>query len=175
MMGSRVILDIHDVLPGLYAGKFDRAPQSVVFRYLLTLERWSCNFADHVIVANDLWREKLVRRSVTSARCTTLLNYPDLRIFRPLPVDSKPLEGKFVILYAGSLNLHQGLDIAVKAFARARGQMPAAELHIYGEGPARERLCQLIDECEVRGLVQLHTPLPLDEIAHVMAAASLGV
>jgi glycosyltransferase involved in cell wall biosynthesis len=75
-MGAKVILDIHDILPELYAGKFDSKSESPVFRALLHLERVSCWRADHVIVANDLWRERLVARAVQADKCTTILNYP---------------------------------------------------------------------------------------------------
>ena len=48
---------------------------------LVAVERAACRFADHVISANDLWHETLLRRS--ARRCTTLLNYPDISLFKP--------------------------------------------------------------------------------------------
>ena len=97
MMGSRVILDIHDALPELYAGKFGAVDHSRVVRTMLSIERWSCRFANHVIIANDIWRDKIVRRAVPANKCTTILNYPDLRLFRPLPSARKG-DGRFIVL-----------------------------------------------------------------------------
>src|SRR5579885_1902212 len=50
-----VFLDIHDVLPELYASKFHASCNSLLFRSLVLVERISVAFANHVIVANHLW------------------------------------------------------------------------------------------------------------------------
>jgi glycosyltransferase involved in cell wall biosynthesis len=175
LMGARVILDIHDILPELYAGKFGVGRHSPVFRFLLHIERLSCQFADHVIVSNHLWHATLIQRSVHANKCSTMLNYPDLRVFRPGALDTKGGADKFIILYPGSLNHHQGVDIAVKAFALIKDRMPVAELHIYGEGPGYSDLLRLIAECGLKEHVRLLKPLSLAKIAEVMAAADVGV
>jgi glycosyltransferase involved in cell wall biosynthesis len=175
VMGARIILDIHDILPELYAEKFGAAPDSAVFRGLLLIERLSCRFADHVIVANHLWHERLVRRAVPSPKCTTMLNYPDLRLFKPVPDEKKRRDGKFIILYPGSLNHHQGVDVAIKAFALVRDRMPDAEFHIYGDGPTRSELVRLNEELGVDSRVKILECLPISEISKVMASADVGV
>jgi glycosyltransferase involved in cell wall biosynthesis len=175
LMGARLILDIHDILPELYADKFDVSRTSLAFRALLLVERLSCRFADHVVVANALWHKRLITRAVVEGKCTTILNYPDLRIFRPLPAGQKRRDGRFLMLYPGTLNHHQGLDIAIKAFALVKDRMPGAELHIYGEGPARPELVKLAVGSSVRDSVRIMDRLPLEEIAQIMASADVGV
>ncbi len=174
LMGARVILDIHDILPELYCGKFGTAEKSAMFHALLAVERLSSRFANHVIVANHLWFDKLVARSVAAHKCTTIMNYPDLRLFMPL-ADAKRRDGKFIILYPGSLNHHQGLDIAVRAFAQATDRMPGAELHIYGEGPARPELARLTAELGLEDRIKLMGTVPLRDVARLMASADVGV
>src|SRR4029078_9084829 len=39
LAGARVILDIHDILPEFYAGKFAASRQSIAFRSLVLLEK----------------------------------------------------------------------------------------------------------------------------------------
>jgi glycosyltransferase involved in cell wall biosynthesis len=169
-----VILDIHDILPELYVGKFGARGDGWTAGALRWIERKAARYADHVIVANDLWREKLVARAVPEARCTTLMNYPDTSLFRPA---AKPVgrSDRFLVLYPGTLNRHQGLDVAVRAFSRALPEMPGAEFHIYGEGPAAGELRELIERLGVNGSVCLHGLVPLPEIARLMAEADLGV
>ena len=174
LMGARVILDIHDVLPELYSGKFDAPAGSLVFRSLLLVERLSCRFAHHVIVANHLWYDKLVRRTVPREKCTAILNYPDLRMFRPL-ADERPVRGGFVFLYPGTLNQHQGLDIAIEAFGMVCDRMPGAEFHVYGEGPARPALTQQAGGAHLANRVKLMDRVPLAEVARLMASADIGV
>ena len=49
------------------------------------------------------------------------------------------------------------------------------EFHIHGEGSAKPELERLVSELGLEGKVLLHAPLPLREIASVMANADLGV
>ena len=173
LTGSRIILDIHDIVPELYRGKFGAAEQSRVSRALLKIERASCAFADHVIVANDLWRDTLLARS--ARQCTTILNYPDTSIFKPLAADRHRHDGRFVFLYPGSLNHHQGVDLAIRAFALGQDEMPDADFHIYGDGPAKPRLAELTRELGLNGRVKLLERVSISEMAQIIAAADVGV
>jgi glycosyltransferase involved in cell wall biosynthesis len=175
IMGARVILDIHDIVPELYAGKFGSANNSLAFRSLLAVERLSCRFADHVIVANDLWHAKLVARAVREHKCTTILNYPDLTLFKPLEAKAECAEKRFVILYPGTLNQHQGLDVAIKAFALVKDRMPEAEFQIFGEGPAHSNLVRLTRDLGLADRVHIFARVSLEQIASIMASADVGV
>jgi len=173
MSGARIILDIHDILPELYASKFKVSQSSWEFRFLKFIERRSIAFAHHVIIANHLWWERLISRSVRREKCTPICNYPDLRYFFPHP--RTRTDGKLVMMYPGTLNWHQGLDIAIKAFARIADEVPHAEFHIYGGGPTAPTLMELADSLGLRGKVCFHDPQPLHEIAQVMSQADLAV
>jgi glycosyltransferase involved in cell wall biosynthesis len=175
LFGTRVILDIHDVVPELYVGKFKTTDRTLVFRALLWTERSACRFADHVIIANHLWYDKLVARSVPAEKCTPMLNYPDLRMFQTMSEEQKLRSGRFLMLYPGSLNHHQGLDIAIRSFARVKDRMPDAEFHIYGEGPALPDLIQQVKDSGLEGRVRFMAGIPLTEMAAVMSSADLGV
>ena len=174
LFGAKLILDIHDLSPEFYANKFGKSQRSLVFRSLALAERLSVAFADHVIAANDLWFAKLESRCKASGKISVFLNYPDKSIFRP-GLRTAPNGDPFVFVYPGSLNRHQGLDIAVEAFHLAAADMPGAEFHIYGEGGAIEDIRALIDARGLRERVRLNPPLPIHRIAQVMANADVGV
>jgi glycosyltransferase involved in cell wall biosynthesis len=171
--GARVILDIHDILPEFYASKFKASPSSLIFWLLKVVEKWSIAFADHVIIANHLWYERLIARSVRREKCTPICNYPDLRYFSPRPRTRS--DGKFIMMYPGTLNWHQGLDVAVKAFVKIVDQAPNAEFHIYGEGTTKSMLTDLAKGLGLNGRIQFYNPRPLHEIARVMSQADLAV
>lgn len=173
LLGARIILDIHDILPEFYASKFGITRDSSMFKALVGVEKLSIAFSNHVIIANDIWRDRLLSRSVKSEKCTVVLNYPDPAVFRPRARES--VNGRFVIVYPGSLNRHQGLDIAVRAFARVVREMPEAEFHIYGEGPTKPSLIDLKDQLGLLDRVFFHHSLPVNEIAEIMAASDLAV
>jgi glycosyltransferase involved in cell wall biosynthesis len=172
LRGTKIILDIHDILPELYVSKFNSRPGSLLFRSLLRVERWSAKFADFVIVANDIWRERLASRSIPADKCMAILNFPDRSIFRRQ--GRKRNDGKFIMIYPGSLNWHQGLDIAIRAFAKIKDQAPQAEFHIYG-GPGQIELIALAESLGVGHRVQIYGGRSLPEIATLMENADLGV
>lgn len=172
LLGARVILDIHDILPEFYASKFGADSQSLVFKLLVMVERISTAFADHVIIANHLWEQRLLSRSVKQGKCTTVLNYPPAAVFKRNFATHK--NGKFLITYPGSLNHHQGVDIAMRAFAKVADRMPNAEFHIYGEGPCKPSLLHLREELGESRIV-IHDFRPTREIAEIMAASDLAV
>ncbi len=175
LFGAGVLLDIHDVQPELYAAKFGAQEHSVLFRCLLLVERACCRFADHVIVANHLWHDRLTRRSVPQSKCTVILNYPDLGLFRPNQSRTREGSDGFRLLYPGTLNHHQGLDLAIAAFAEAHRQMPGAELHIYGDGPAREALRLQTTRLGLTDRVKFADRVPLHQVPQLIASSDVGI
>jgi glycosyltransferase involved in cell wall biosynthesis len=173
LLGARIILDIHDILPEFYASKFSLSADSPLFRGLLLCERISAGFADHVIAANEIWRDRLLARSIPAGKCTAIRNYPDPNIFAP--AQSRRREGNFRILYPGTLNRHQGVDLAIRAFARVAAQMPGAEFLIYGEGPEKPALIALCEELGMTKAVRIRDFVPVAQIAAIMADADLAV
>jgi glycosyltransferase involved in cell wall biosynthesis len=173
--GALVILDIHDLLPEFYASKFKISHTSFLFKLLTLVERCSTGFATHVIIANHLWRDRLVARSCSAEKCTVVRNHPDLNIFVAQSQQERKRNEKFLLTYPGSLNWHQGLDVAIRAFASIADRMPDAEFNIYGEGPAKSSLIELANELGVQNRVIFHEFLPSREIARVMAATDLAI
>lgn len=173
LTGAKVILDLHDLVPEFYVSKFKSAPGSPTFRLLVENERLSNAFADHVIAANHIWLQRLYDRSARREDCTVILNYPDTDIFHPRGRTRQ--DHKFVIVYPGSLNYHQGVDIAVRAFGRIAPKVPQAEFHIYGSGEQSDALAALIDQLNLQGRVMLKGSRNLQEIAEIMENSDLGV
>jgi glycosyltransferase involved in cell wall biosynthesis len=174
ILGAKLVLDIHDIVPEFYAAKFKVSEQSMVFSVLKLVERASAAFANHVIVANDLWLKKIAERSSHPAKCSAMINFPDATIFDPALRD-RPADDRFIVMYPGTLSWHQGLDLAVAALARIAAQAPHMELHIYGEGPAKDGLAAQIEALGLQDRAFLRPPLPIRQIAKVMADADLGV
>jgi len=173
LQGSSLILDIHDIVPEFYASKFSGNKDSFFFKALVKIEQLSIKFSDHVIISNHLWHKTLTSRSVNENKCTTIMNYPDEAIFYQRPRTRH--DDKFIMLYPGTLGWHQGLDIAIKAFAKIKDQAPQAEFHIYGRGTERDKLAGLIAELHLDNKVFIKDIMPINEIAEIMANADLGI
>jgi glycosyltransferase involved in cell wall biosynthesis len=173
LMGAKLILDIHDIVPELYISKFKASKDSKLFKILLFLEKISIAFSDHVIIANHIWYERLIGRSTTIEKCTAILNYPDPLIFSPQSSNGK--SDKFVITYAGSLQVHQGLDIAVRAIALLKDREPNVEFHIYGIGREQQNLTALAEELGISNQIQFKGVVPMEKIPEVMSNVDAGV
>lgn len=172
-MGVRVILDIHDLLPELYVSKFHAAEDGGLFHLLRWVEWCAAKFANHVIIANDLWFEKITNRAVPPSRCTAMVNYIDLRMFHPR--ERTRSDGKYIVIFPGSLQWHQGLDIAIRAFELFHSKVVNAEFHIYGKGGTEAELRQLVKELRLNGSVKFLAPVDVSEIPGIMANADMGV
>lgn len=173
LAGVPVILDNHDILPELYASKFNLSKRSLLYKLLLLIERACAAWSDHVIIANHLWHERLISRSVSRAKSTAICNHPDPQVFFPRP--KRRADGKFIMIYPGSLNWFQGLDLAIDALGKIADQVPQAELHIYGEGPAKDNLIRLTKSLHLDGRVYFKDWIPVDEVANRMGEADLAV
>ena len=173
LTGSKIILDIHDLVPEFYLSKFQSSTRSLTFRLLTRVERMSAWFSDHVIAANHIWEKRLRERSVKDSKCTTILNFPDTEIFKAR--GRTRTDNKFIILYPGTLNYHQGIDIAIRALALIKDQAPEVEFHIYGAGDQLNSLRELVEELGLEDRVFLKGTKALHDIASVIENADLGV
>jgi glycosyltransferase involved in cell wall biosynthesis len=172
--GAKLILDIHDIMPELFANKFQTKTRNGYVRLLKAIEKASTGFADHVIISNHLWYETITARSVSRQKTSVFLNHVDPAIFYRRARTRN--DGKFIILFPGSFQWHQGLDIAIQALAKVKEQLPHAELHFYGGGGGTEGgLKQLAEQVGVGESVKFFGSRSIEQIADVMANADLGV
>jgi glycosyltransferase involved in cell wall biosynthesis len=172
-LGAKVILDIHDIVPEFYASKFNITDQSSVVRVLKWLERFCSRIAHHVIISNHLWSVKYSARTGANGKCSVFINNVDSTIFCPRPRTRN--DDKFIIIFPGGLQWHQGVDIALRAFRKILPQIPNAEFHIYGDGAMKGGLINLAKTLELEGKVTFFDPVPMKQVAEVMANADLGV
>jgi len=175
LTGAKLILDIHDIVPELFASKFRTNLKAAYFGFLKMIERLSAGFVDHVIVSNHLWHKTVVARSVPEDRCSVLINHVDTEMFsRHARTRS---DDKFIVLFPGSLQWHQGLDIAISAFTEVKRKVPNAEFHIYSGagGDMKGSLKRLVQRLNLEDCVKFLGGVPIDEMAAVIANADLGI
>ena len=106
-------------------------------------------------------------------KCSVVLNYPDENVFFKRARQRQ--DNKFIMIYPGSLNRRQGVDIAVKAFALIKDKIPTAEFHIYGSGSDMDHLGSLVSDLGLQDRIFIKGGLPIYEVADRMANADLGI
>ncbi len=173
LAGTKIILDIHDMVPEFYASKFGLKLDSFGVRLLRKIERASAWFAHHVIISNHLWYKTIVARSVSEKKCSVFINHVNQGVFfRRNGIHKREHP---VIMFPGGLHWHQGLDIAIQAMPAVLEKLPGAEFHIYGDGNMKGELIALAQKLKLGDHVRFFEPLPLSQIAEVMSAADLGI
>jgi glycosyltransferase involved in cell wall biosynthesis len=173
MTGARIILDIHDIVPELFANKFDAKPGNLYIALLKFIEKASAAFVDYVIVSNHLWYEKLLSRSVPKEKCSVFLNHVDPSLFYRR--ERTRTDDKVIVIFPGSFQWHQGLDIAIEAFALVQKRVANCEFHIYGGGDEKTELIALTEKLGLNDKVKIFDSAPLETIADLISNADLGV
>ena len=81
LMGAKVLLDVHDLVPELYAAKFGVDEKSPTIRFMAFVERLCVRFADHALAVHKPHLDALVRHGNPEEKFTIVMNVPDPRFF----------------------------------------------------------------------------------------------
>jgi glycosyltransferase involved in cell wall biosynthesis len=174
LLGAKVVLDVHDLMPELYASKFSLAETHSIIRVIRAVERLSIRVANRAIAVHHPHLEALIAHGSPRDKFTILMNLPDPALFVPLPRASS--SSKFTILYHGMVGSRHGLDVAVSAIARAQRQADNIELRIIGDGDYFPTVRKLVDDLDLSSTVRLEQGLvPVEELIPAIRAASLGI
>jgi glycosyltransferase involved in cell wall biosynthesis len=175
LCGARVILDIHDIVPELYQHKFRVGADHLWIRALKLVERLSCRFSHHVIIVTETWRRLLVSRGVPPEKVSVIMNVPDPDLFSPelYPVERDPRY--FTLSYHGSYAELFGVLTLLAAMPEVFRRLPQARLIMWGNGPLRRRLNEMVEELGLEGRVFVGPPLPFREVPARINRADLGV
>jgi glycosyltransferase involved in cell wall biosynthesis len=79
------------------------------------------------------------------------------------------------VIYPGSTNWHQGIDLAIKAFAIITDRVPEDEFHLYGTSSSLDSLRKLAGELGVESAVLFKGARSLREIVGIIENSDLGV
>jgi glycosyltransferase involved in cell wall biosynthesis len=178
LAGVPVILDLHDLMPEFYAGRYGQDGNSLLVRLIRWQERMACNFADHVITVSEHWRQALIDRGVPQYKCSVVMNVADDNIFHWHGPDHHrpPDQKEFRLIYHGTLVHRYGLDLAIRAIDQVRHDIPGVHLTLLGGGndvPALKKMCQDLD---LGGHVTLHHELrPAEELPAFIREADAGI
>lgn len=172
---SRIVLDIHDLAPDMFAMRFGEGrAASLTVSVLRKIERIACGLADAVVTVHEPYKRELASRGVASEKIVVVMNSIDDSSL-PSEVDDDAAVGlRFV--YHGTLTPHYGLGIVVAAFARLLEEVPHAQLEIYGEGDAVPMLRSEIARLAISSSVTLTDSfLPHHIVLERIRGASAGL
>jgi glycosyltransferase involved in cell wall biosynthesis len=174
LRGAPVIIDLHDLMPEFFSGRFGSGGRSWLSTLIRWQERAACAFADHVVTVSAHWRDALIERGVPARKVSVVMNLADERVFTPLPRERD--DDAFELIYHGTLTRRYGLDLAIEAVAALRDDLPDLRLTIIGRGDDLTALEAMRDRLGVTDVVDIRSTLvPADQLPPVIARAHVGV
>lgn len=176
LLGVPIILDLHDLMPEFYAGRFGLS-NSITARLIRWQERQACRFADHVITVSEHWRQTLIQRKVPPKKCSVVMNVADENIFHPPEGGhySVHRQDGFRIVYHGSIVERYGLDLAIRAVDILRLEIPQIHLLLMGKGDYLPHIMQMVNELKLSQHVTLENLHLAEELPEIIRSCNLGI
>lgn len=176
LFGTPVILDLHDLMPEFYTGRFGRE-KSLPARLIRLQERLACRFADHVITVSEHWRQALIKRGVTEKKCSVVMNVADESIFFPQAQSPDQLHGKdgFRLIYHGAIVERYGLDLAIQAVDKVRNDIPGIHLTLIGFGEYLPHLARMVAVLGVSQHVTFADSVLAEALPGIICSSHLGI
>ena len=184
LLGAKVILDIHDVMPETYMTKFRVSQDYWKIRLIKFIEVMSTRVAHAVLTAEHPKGELLVEHGVPEEKIQVLLNLPDDSLFAPqftladpaLAVSTADPDAEFRLIYHGTITHRLGLDNAVGALDLIRKDIPGARLQLFGDGDQLPDLHRQVEENRLGERVWFSDGfMPIEQIIPSIKEAHLAV
>ena len=134
--------------------------ESLKVRVYEQIDRWHLRFMDHVVAVSSAQAEKVRKAGVPSDRLTMIANAIDPDRFADLdPRYRGKLDRYFrgkrsrIVGAAGRLSPEKGFDVLVEAAARVIDIDPTVGFVLFGDGPCKPALVELISALGLTGSV----------------------
>jgi glycosyltransferase involved in cell wall biosynthesis len=135
--GMKFVLDLHENWPAFLC--ISKHANTFLGKLLSSNKQWeryeleSCHTADQVIVVIEEAKERLVELGIETKKINVVANYPVLEDFKEIE-KKKSTGGQVIMLYAGGIGEHRGLQYVISAMPEILRHHPKVVLKILGEG-----------------------------------------
>jgi glycosyltransferase involved in cell wall biosynthesis len=174
LRGSRILLDVHDLMTATYMAKFNAPHTSIILKCLLFEQIISARFASHVLCADHLQKEYLETIcNVPAAKISVIMNLPCPDVFRSVP--PRRSAHQFTLVYHGTIARRLGIDIILHAVSKLERETPI-HLTIFGTGdflPAALALQQTLSLTDRVSFSKAYFPAEL--VPEMVGGMDLGI
>jgi glycosyltransferase involved in cell wall biosynthesis len=174
LLGSKVLLDIHDTMPELYLEKFGDQGGAWGAKLLRVEECASAALAHHVLAVHEPHAERLVHAGIPRRKITVVINSPDPALFRP--AERRQHDGdSFTLVCHGTVTRRLDLETAVEAIRLLKQRLPALRLRIIGIGDHKQKVEALTATFGLDSRVVFERPVPVEQICSELVQAAAGL
>ncbi len=125
VFGVKFIFDYHDRCPEIYIAK-GKLKDSLLYKGLILLERWTFKTADLIISTNESHKETAIKRGeIDESKIVIVRSAPSLSWAKINPYDEKAKRGKqYLVVYLGEMNTQDGVDNLLRSIAYYKNTYP---------------------------------------------------
>jgi glycosyltransferase involved in cell wall biosynthesis len=184
--GRKIILDLHEVMPEIFAARFKKEMDSRIVKIPMFLENISISFASRIITVNDTIKKIYMNRGgVPQKKIVVIMNSPDEMQRTKKDISEFKtklgLQNKFVVVYVGGINQERNIEVIIRAIAKAKSKVPNIYFILFGhtlgqkgEGYKKE-LSTLAFELGLKENVYIGGRLPPFDVSSYLDLADFGV
>jgi glycosyltransferase involved in cell wall biosynthesis len=174
LFGSKVVIDVLDIWPESVASS-TMLNNKVALRVLDNVCKWVYRKADKLIAPSPGIKRALINKGVPPEKIEVIYHWCDeSKIQKNVPASDlvKDLEfsDKFVVLFAGTMGIVQGLDTLLDCAKICREKLPKVKFLFIGGGVDRTRLEQRKKEMGLDNVTFL-APRPMESMGEIFAIA----
>jgi len=173
LRGCPVVLDMHDAAPEVFAGLFGLKSR-LWNKFLLFEEKLAMKYASALITVNR-GVEVVFKERNPWASFLLLHNSPSANHLPPRPSSQFHGEGEFKIVFHGHVHERNGVQTIISGISALAAKGVKIELDIYGDGPYRQRLEQMVQQLALTDAVLFHGAFEPEELSKALSEQHLGV
>lgn len=175
LLGAKIILDIHDLMPEIYSVKFNIKLDHIISKILYWEERVAANFANEIISTNKFHTERFKKNKIQKKRITEIINVASGVTFNSVNNKNFNTE-KLSIIYPSTLSLRLGIETLIEAVAISKEKGIQISLRIFGDGEDRDNIIKIINEKELSDFIYISDGfISLDELSKELDNAHIGI
>ena len=177
----RHLYDLHSSIPQAMRN-FGYSGYSPIISMLGLLERWVIN-SSHGIITVSPALDNYVRRINDRVASVMIENspssdFPDIskEVLNPLKLSQPDFAGKKIVLYAGTFEVYQGLELLIESARLITESQVGVLFVLVGGGPQQiESLSKLVEKLGIKSNFHFTGSLPVEELPALINIADVLV
>jgi glycosyltransferase involved in cell wall biosynthesis len=180
LFGAKVILDLHELMPEVFATKFNLSMDSRSVRTAEKIEKISVDYSDFTITTSPN-REKKLKARTSKSNITVIMNLPKKDIFKSRDMSNfireNNLEKSFIVSFIGGLNPERELDIVIRSINHIKKKIPNIIFLFCGTGDTEyiDSLKKLIFELGLKENVMFLGFVPQFDVLNYVAISNVSL
>ena len=175
LFGAKIILDLHEPAPELFRVLFGDE-KKLLINLVKFFEKISIRYADVAITVSEQMKKKLIERGSAQTKIEVVLNVPNLEFnLDRYKNDLTKSENKFLLTCHGAMLKRYGQDVAIKAIALIKEEVPNVQLNILGYGEYESFLKKMALELKLNNSVRFCGFIPFLDMVKMIAKSDIGI